>query len=73
MAVPKSKTSKSKRGSRRSHDILKPVNCSYDKKTGATKLQHHISTDGYYNNKQIIAPVIKDNKLDGKVGRQALT
>ena len=71
MAVPKSKISKSKRGSRRAHDGLKPVNYSYDKKTGAIKLQHHISTDGYYNNKQVIAPAVKKKKDEEKVQGQS--
>ena len=62
MAVPKSKVSVSKRGSRRSHDGLKKINFSFDKKSGGIKLPHHISLDGYYNNKQIIKPVEKKKK-----------
>jgi large subunit ribosomal protein L32 len=57
MAVPKRKTSKSKRNMRRSHDALKKVNVVVDRTTGEYKLPHHISlTDGYYNEKQVILP-----------------
>ena len=53
MAVPKKKTSKSKRNMRRSHHALKSVNVVIDKESGEFKLPHHIC-DGKYNNMQII-------------------
>lgn len=57
MAVPKRKTSKSKRNMRRSHDGIKKVVIAYDSVTGEPKLPHHLSLkDGYYNGKQIIKP-----------------
>lgn len=60
MAVPKKKTSKSKRNQRRSHDRLSPVTVSYDSVTGEPKLPHHISLkDGYYNGKIVL---IKNKK-----------
>ena len=50
MAVPKKRTSKSRRNKRRSHHALKPVNVIVDKETGETRLSHHISSaDGMYN------------------------
>ena len=56
MAVPKKKTSKQKRNSRRSHHALKPVNIVIDKTTGEYRLPHHLSKeDGTYNNRQIVA------------------
>lgn len=56
MAVPKRKTSKSRRNMRRSHDSLSRVNVVVDSVTGEYKLPHHISlSDGYYNGKQIVA------------------
>jgi large subunit ribosomal protein L32 len=56
MAVPKRKTTKSKRNMRRSHHALKPVNIVTDPTTGEYKLPHHISlTDGYYKGKQVVA------------------
>jgi large subunit ribosomal protein L32 len=57
MAVPKKKTSTSKRNMRRSHHALKKINVVIDSKTGEYKLPHHVSLkDGYYNGKQIIVP-----------------
>jgi large subunit ribosomal protein L32 len=56
MAVPKKKTSKSKRNMRRSHHALKAVNVIIDPETGEYKLPHHISlADGTYKNRQVIA------------------
>lgn len=55
MAVPKKKTSVSKRNMRRSHHALKAVNVVVDSKTGEYKLPHHISLkDGYYNGKLVM-------------------
>ena len=55
MAVPKKKTSTSRRNMRRSHDALKTVNVATDSKTGEYKLSHHISLkDGYYKGKQVV-------------------
>jgi large subunit ribosomal protein L32 len=54
MAVPKRKTSRSRRGHRRSHDALKPVNIMFDQTTGEPKLAHHVSLDGYYNEREVI-------------------
>ncbi len=55
MAVPKRKTSKSRRNMRRSHDSLKTVNIVVDATTGEYKLPHHISLkDGFYKGKQVI-------------------
>lgn len=54
MAVPKQKTSRSKRGSRRSHHQIKRTNYTYDSKSGDIRLSHRISLLGYYNNKRII-------------------
>jgi large subunit ribosomal protein L32 len=55
MAVPKRKTTKSKRNMRRSHHALTPVNIVTDSTTGEYKLPHHISlADGYYKGKQVV-------------------
>ena len=57
MAVPKKKTSPSRRNLRRSHHALKKVNVTVDSKTGEYKRPHHISLkDGYYDGKQVIEP-----------------
>lgn len=55
MAVPKKKTSKSRRNMRRSHLALKKVNVIIDSKTGEYRLPHHLSSvDGTYNDRQIL-------------------
>lgn len=54
MAVPKRKTSKSKRNMRRSHDALTLVNWVEDSNTGEPKRRHHIDLKtGMYKGKQI--------------------
>jgi len=53
MAVPKRKTSKSKRDMRRSHHALEAVNVVEDRTTGELKRPHHVSADGYYNGRQV--------------------
>ena len=52
MAVPKSKTSKSKRNLRRSHHALKGVNVSVDKNGNPTR-SHQISPEGFYGDRQV--------------------
>ena len=55
MAVPKRKTSKSKKKMRRSHHALTKVNIIEDKKSGEYKLSHHIDLkSGFYNGKKIL-------------------
>ena len=57
MAVPKRKTSKSRRNKRRSHHRLDPINIVEDKKSGEFRLSHHIDLKtGIYNGKQILDP-----------------
>lgn len=49
MAVPKKKTSKSRRDMRRSHLALKPVNLTIDPVSGDYKRPHHVNlVDGTY-------------------------
>ncbi len=55
MAVQKSKKSASKRGMRRSHDSLTSKALSIDKATGETHLRHHVSPNGFYRGRQVIA------------------
>lgn len=58
MAVPKKKKSMSKSGMRRgsngTFDANFP-NVVVDKTTGEYKLSHHISVDGYYNGRKVVA------------------
>ena len=55
MAVPKRKTTPSKRNMRRSHHRVKPTNIVEDKKSGEYRLSHHVDLKtGYYNGKKIL-------------------
>jgi large subunit ribosomal protein L32 len=55
MAVPKKKTSKSRRDMRRSHHALKTINVIIDKETGEYRLPHRMSIkDGTYNGRTVI-------------------
>jgi large subunit ribosomal protein L32 len=58
MAVPKKKTSQSKKKMRRSHLALKKVNFVIDKESGEFKLPHHIC-DGKYKGMQIVDVKVK--------------
>ena len=55
MAVPKRKTSKSRRNKRRSLHSLVAANVIEDKKSGEYRLSHHIDLkSGTYNGKKIL-------------------
>jgi len=55
MAVPKRKTSKSKRNMRRSHDAIGLINIIEDKESGEPRLSHRLDlSTGMYKGKQII-------------------
>tara|TARA_B100000700_G_scaffold305220_1_gene378829 strand:- start:530 stop:703 length:174 start_codon:yes stop_codon:yes gene_type:complete len=55
MAVPKRKTTKSKRNQRRSHHRVSQINIVEDKKSGEYRLSHHIDLkSGFYNGKKIL-------------------
>ena len=57
MAVPKRKTSKSRRNKRRSHIKFISKNVIEDKKSGEYRLSHHLDLKtGIYNGKQILEP-----------------
>jgi len=61
MAVPKRKTSRSKRDMRRSHDNLILKNIILDKESGEPRLSHKLDiSTGMYNGMQIIKQ--KDSK-----------
>ena len=55
MAVPKRKTSPSKRNMRRSHHAIKSLNVIEDKDSGEPRLSHRIDlSTGMYNGRQIL-------------------
>lgn len=55
MAVQQNRKSRSRRDMRRSHDALTGVTLSVDKETGETHRRHHMTADGYYRGRQVIA------------------
>jgi large subunit ribosomal protein L32 len=55
MAVQKSKKTPSRRGMRRSHDALTETTVSVDSTSGELHRRHHITDDGYYRGRKVIA------------------
>ncbi|MEH6627684.1 MAG: 50S ribosomal protein L32 [Motiliproteus sp.] len=55
MAVQKSKVTRSRRGQRRSHDALTGATLSQDATTGEVHRRHHMTADGFYRGRQVIA------------------
>ena len=56
MAVPKKKTSKSRRNMRRSHDALRPVASIECPNCGEQKLPHHVcGSCGHYDGREVTA------------------
>ncbi len=60
MAVQKSRKTPSRRDMRRSHDALESATLSVEPTTGETHRRHHVSADGYYRGRKVIA----DNVID---------
>jgi large subunit ribosomal protein L32 len=57
MAVPRKKTSRMKRGNRRSADALTPPAYVEDKQSGNLRRPHHIDLkEGTYNKRQVLPP-----------------
>jgi large subunit ribosomal protein L32 len=62
MAVQKNRKTPSKRDMRRSHDALGSATLSVEPTTGEIHRRHHISADGYYKGRKVIAdPIIEDD------------
>ena len=59
MAVQKSRKTPSTRGTRRSHDALSAPALGTDKTSGETHRRHHVTKDGFYRGRQVIAPKTK--------------
>lgn len=60
MAVQQNRKTRSKRDMRRSHDALSAPTLTEDCNTGEVHRRHHISPDGYYRGRQVIASVDAD-------------
>jgi len=62
MAVPKRKTSKSKKNMRRSHNSMNSINIIEDKDSGEPRLSHKIdSSTGMYKGRLILDPKNKNS------------
>jgi large subunit ribosomal protein L32 len=61
MAVQKSRKTPSKRGMRRSHDALSGATLSVEPTTGETHLRHHVSAEGYYRGRKVVADKVVDD------------
>ena len=55
MAVQQNKKTRSRRGMRRSHDALTGSTLSVDPTSGETHRRHHVSADGFYRGKKVVA------------------
>lgn len=55
MAVQQRRKSRSRRDMRRAHDSLGTPTVSVDPTTGETHRRHHVTPDGYYRGKKVIA------------------
>ncbi len=64
MAVQKSKVTRSRRGQRRSHDSLSNPTLSVDPVSGETHLRHHMTPDGFYRGRQVIASAVEVDDED---------
>lgn len=64
MAVQKSRKTPSRRGMRRSHDSLSGPTLSTDPTTGEMHRRHHVTADGFYRGKQVIAEPVMDEDDD---------
>ncbi len=62
MAVQQNRKTPSKRGMRRSHDALGKPTLSIEPTTGEVHRRHHVSADGYYKGRKVIADkVVEDD------------
>lgn len=59
MAVQKNRKTPSRRGMRRSHDALCAPTLSIEPTTGETHRRHHISDDGFYRGRKVVADKVE--------------
>jgi large subunit ribosomal protein L32 len=55
MAVQQNRKTRSKRGMRRSHDALTAAALSIEPTTGEIHRRHHVSPDGFYRGRKVVA------------------
>lgn len=61
MAVQQNRKTPSRRGMRRSHDALGSATLSVDSASGETHRRHHVSADGYYKGRKVVADKVVEN------------
>jgi large subunit ribosomal protein L32 len=59
MAVQQNRKTRSKRGMRRAHDALTADALSIDSTTGETHLRHHVTPDGFYRGRRVVASKVE--------------
>lgn len=64
MAVQQNRKTPSRRGMRRSHDALSKPSLSIEPVTGETHRRHHISADGFYRGRKVIADKVEIDDED---------
>lgn len=72
MAVPKKKTSKSRRNMRRSHHALDGVMVVENSTTGELMMPHNISVDGYYKGRLVIVKHPRRNAANDETAAETL-
>ena len=55
MAVQQNKKSRARRDSRRTHDALTKPTLSVDATSGETHRRHHVTVDGFYRGRRVLA------------------
>ena len=55
MAVQQNRKSRARRDMRRSHDAITAPTLSVDQTTGEVHRRHHVTADGFYRGKKVIA------------------
>ena len=64
MAVQQNRKTPSRRGMRRSHDALGAPTLSVDPTTGETHRRHHVSADGFYKGRKVIADKVVEDDVE---------
>lgn len=59
MAVQQNRKTPSRRGMRRSHDALSGPTLSVESTTGEVHRRHHVSADGFYRGRKVIADKVE--------------
>jgi large subunit ribosomal protein L32 len=71
MAVPKKKTSKSRRNMRRSHLALQKINVIVDSETGEYRLPHRMcASDLTYRGRKVVISAVTEVSSEGEVTAQ---